>query len=78
MRITLRFYVASVTELAGGQHNVRLQPDYKDGANKDWAKFTPAGSIELSLSQEAAVEFYVDAMRERKSIHITMEAIKPE
>jgi hypothetical protein len=74
-KVTLRFYVASVTEHAGGTHAVKLQPDYKDGANKDWSKFTPSGLIELSLSQEAAVDFYTDAMRGKKSVHITMEAV---
>lgn len=77
-RVTLRFYVQSVTEHAGGQHTVTLAPSYKDGANSDWAKYTPAGRIELSLSQAAAVDFYTDALRAKSTVGITMEIVEDE
>lgn len=74
-KVTLRFYVQSITEHAGGYHQLTLAPDYKDGANKEWSKYTPAGQINLNLSTEASVEFYRDAMREKKTIHIEMTAL---
>jgi hypothetical protein len=77
-RVTLRFHVQSVTESAGGSHSTILVPSYKDGANKEWAKFTPAGRIELNLSQEAAVDFYTTAMREKRTVGITMEYVEDE
>jgi len=75
-KMTLRFYVQSVTEHAGGNHAVKLVPDYKDGANKDWSKFTPSGSIDLNLSTEASVEFYTTAMRAKSTIHIEMSVLE--
>lgn len=78
MRMTLRFYVNTITEHAGGQHTVVLQPSYKDGANKEWAKFTPSGRIELNLSQEAAIEFYTEALRNHSTIGIEMFVTEDE
>jgi hypothetical protein len=78
MRVTLRFYVQTVAEHAGGSHTVTMVPSYKDGANKDWSKYTPSGKIELSLSQEAAVEFYTNAMRDKSTVGITMEVVADE
>lgn len=75
IKVSLRFHVQSITEFAGGQKNVVLTPSYKDGANSDWAKYTPSGRIELSLSQDAAIEFYEDAMRNGQTIGITMEVV---
>ncbi len=75
-KVSLRFYVVSVTENAGGSHQVLLQPSYKDGANSDWAKYTPSGRLELNLSQEAAVEFYVEALRNKSDIHIEMSVVE--
>ena len=77
-KVTLRFYVASVTEHAGGSHAVVLQPDYKDGANKDWSKYTPSGTITLNLSTEASVEFYTTALRNKSTIAIEMVAVPSE
>lgn len=73
MQVSLRFYVQSLTENAGGTHSLTMAPNYKDGANKEWAKYTPGGLINLSLGQEAAVEFYKRALREHKTVKITME-----
>lgn len=77
-KVTLRFHVQSVTENAGGTHSTVLVPSYKDGANKEWSKYTPSGRIELNLSQDAAVDFYVEAMRDHKTIGITMEVVEDE
>ena len=77
-KVSLRFYVQTVAEHAGGSHTVTLVPSYKDGANKEWSKFTPSGKIELSLSQEAAVEFYTEALRSKATIGITMEVVADE
>lgn len=77
MKMTLRFYVQSLTENAGGSYSTILAPDYKDGANKEWSKYTPAGSIQLTLSQGVAIEFYRDALRNRSTIEIEMTAVNP-
>jgi hypothetical protein len=71
-KVTLRFCVAEVTEHAGGDLSLRMQPDYAKGANADWAKFTPAGMIQLTLSKDAAIEFYKEALRNKSTVEITM------
>ena len=78
MKVTLRFYVVSITEMAGGNHSVLLQPSYKDGVNKEWAKYTPSGKIELGLSQDAAIDFYRDALRNKSDIAIEMSVVPSE
>lgn len=70
--VTLRFYVASVTENAGGNFSVRLLPDYANGANAEWSEFTPSGTIDLNLSTAASIEFYMDALRAKSTIAIEM------
>lgn len=69
---TLRFYVAELTELAGGSFKVVLQPSYSHGANADWSKYTPSGRIELSLTAEVAIEFYRDALHAKQTLAIEM------
>lgn len=75
-KVTLRFYVASITENAGGSHSVVLQPSYKDGANSDWSKYTPSGKIDLNLSTEASIGFYQQALRAKSTVGITMEIVE--
>lgn len=78
MSVTLRFYVQSLTENAGGSHSLTMVPSYKDGANKEWAKYTPGGLITLNLSQDAAVDFYREALRSGRTVEITMKLGDPK
>ena len=73
--MNLRFYVASVTEHAGGAHTVILLPSYKDGANAEWSKYTPSGKIELGLSTQASVDFYTEALHAKSTIAIEMSVV---
>lgn len=80
--ITLRFYVKAVTRLAGNEHiEVELAPSYKDGRNADWAKWTPSGSIKLSVSNPDAIAKF-DAWQNHPNtpvdIHITLDAVTDE
>jgi hypothetical protein len=76
--VTLRFYVASITEHAGSHHSIVMQPSYAHGANSDWSKYTPSGKIEINLSTEASVEFYTEALRNKSTIGITMEVVEDQ
>ena len=75
--IHARFWVQKVTKQAASKGNVtRLvelapvirslpatSPDYDDGkGNVDWAKFTPSGRIELTVSADAAGQAFEDAV----------------
>lgn len=60
--------VAESVEMQGNTENVRLRAVYGDSPeNKDWAKYTPCGSLLLSIDNPAAqgkvpkdAEFFVD------------------
>lgn len=79
MRITARFYVNQITRHAGSDNvAVKLTPAYKDGANAEWAKYTPAGVIELSVNNAAAVAELTCAFDAKLDIAVTLEAIEPD
>jgi len=40
-----------------GQVLLVFQPDYADGRNKEWAKYTPALSLTMTVKDEAAAHF---------------------
>lgn len=75
-KVTLRFYVQSLTEHAGGNWTVVMAPSYAHGANAEWAKYTPSGTITLNLSTEAAIDFYREALRDKSTIAIEMVAVE--
>lgn len=74
-KVTLRFYVQSITENAGGSHTLTMAPDYAHGANAEWSKYTPAGLINLNLSTEASINFYREALRNHSTVAIEMSVI---
>lgn len=44
---------------SGDQVTLEFQADYKDGRNKEWAEYTPALSITMTLKKSVAVNFNV-------------------
>jgi hypothetical protein len=58
MKIRAKFICNTVTRDAAPNEIVRLSPAYGD-ENKDWSKWTPAGAIELTLSEGAAQGAFV-------------------
>lgn len=66
MSVSARFYVAKITKNAGsfGNHlNVTLLPvTRKTGDNIDWSKYTPSGSIEMTVSSEAGAYDWFESM----------------
>lgn len=58
MAVTARFKVSRVTEGVGGdgQSEVEMTPDYAQGRNAEWAKYTPSGVIRLVIGNPAALE----------------------
>ena len=79
MQITARFYVSQITKSPSDYGTVTLQPAYKDGKNKEWAKYTPSGRIDLNVGVELpAFKEFERAMSEKLDIAITFEALDPE
>lgn len=77
MAVSARFYVSTVTQRATGQTKpeggeIILAPAYKDGANKDWAKYTPSGSITLNVNGPA-FGWFRDHLGQ--DVHITFDDV---
>ena len=58
-RITAKAVVNSVQEYKGtdgeiDQVSIGMNADYSDGRNKEWAKYTPALSVNISVKPELA------------------------
>lgn len=76
MSVTARFYVSEMTRRAHnpGQAAIKLAPAYRGTENKAWSEATPSGSIELYVSNPAAVEQFDSWFRAGTDLHLTFEA----
>jgi hypothetical protein len=73
-KVTARFYVHQITDFGNTDNiNVVLQPAYSEGQNKDWAKYTPSGKIELSVHQDAAAADFFRELIHAKDKNIAVE-----
>lgn len=81
MRVHARFWVQKVTKQAVSQGNisrtvelapvVRPQPLDDGQGNVDWSKYTPSGSITLSITADGAGEAFERALG--KDVAITFD-----
>jgi len=75
MAVKGKFYVAEVTLTAyqdtGGR--VVMQPVTRGEENKDWAKWTPSGKIELTVTNEDAFKEF--SSRVGKEFYATFEPV---
>ena len=55
--VRAKFYVYEVAKTVGGGR-VRLMPVTRGADNKEWASATPSGSIEMTIKNELAVDFF--------------------
>jgi len=67
MSVRAKFFVHSTTSFANDNGMVTLSPVCRGEDNKEWSKWTPAGKIEMTINNPAALEqfvpgeeFYVD------------------
>lgn len=57
--VLAKFYVQTKTEYQGGQISIVMAPVYSDNdENKDWAKYTPSGKLEMMIDNESAAKFF--------------------
>jgi hypothetical protein len=59
MKVTAKLIVTGKTPVADGQQALSFMPDYNDGRNKEWAKYTPALSLGMSVLESVADLFAV-------------------
>jgi hypothetical protein len=53
-QFTAKAFVSSMSSGGDGQTNVSFTADYADGANKEWAKYTPSFSVSMVVLDEVA------------------------
>jgi hypothetical protein len=52
--VTAKVKVTRCEPTGDGQVALEFQADYEDGRNKDWAKYTPGLSINMTVKEEVA------------------------
>jgi hypothetical protein len=57
MSITAKVKLSRKGESADGQTYLEFHPDYADGRNKEWAKYTPSMSVQMTVLDEVAEKF---------------------
>lgn len=59
MTVQARFFVQQITKSAGSDHvQVRMVASSRGGENKTWAKYTPMGTLEMSVTGGPAAEWF--------------------
>jgi hypothetical protein len=69
MAVKCVFYVSGVEKRANGVGVVNAQPVAK-GPYKDWAQFTPSGSLQITSLNEAATDWFMARIGKDVSILI--------
>lgn len=57
-RVSAKIKVTGRTAVSDDQVMVTFGPDYEDGRNKEWAKYTPAFSLTMTVLKEIAVRHF--------------------
>jgi hypothetical protein len=57
MATTAKVFLSSKGDPSDGQVFLAFTADYADGANKEWAKYTPALSISMTVLEEVAADW---------------------
>lgn len=57
MATTAKITVQGKTAAGDGQTLLTFAPDYNDGRNKEWAKYTPALSLSMTVLDSVAEHF---------------------
>lgn len=73
MAVAARFYVQQITKNASGYTGVQLSPSVKGEANKDWAYYTPSGSIQLNVHPDTEAGAWFESML-GKDVSITFDS----
>lgn len=66
--VTAKFKVSRKSEMGWGTE-VEFTPDYAQGRNAEWASATPAGMLRLTITNEAAANYF----NEGDAVTLTLE-----
>lgn len=57
MSTSAKIFLSGKTAAGDGQTSLHFTADYADGANKEWAKYTPSLSIQMTVLDEVAADW---------------------
>lgn len=57
MSVTAKVFLSGRSSNGQGETNLSFTADYADGANKEWAKYTPSLSLSMVVLDEIAEQF---------------------
>jgi hypothetical protein len=57
MATTAKIFLWRKSESSDGQTTLDFNADYADGQNKEWAKYTPALSLSMTVLDEVAADW---------------------
>lgn len=57
MAVSAKVVCSTKNDAGDGQTTLTFQPDYADGRNKEWAKYTPALGLTMVVLNEVADKF---------------------
>jgi ferredoxin-NADP reductase len=55
--VTAKVKCTAVEPVSDGQVAITIGPDYDDGRNKEWAKYTPGLNFTMTVKEEVAGHF---------------------
>jgi hypothetical protein len=58
-RMTAKVRLQSKTDFQGDQQQLVFAPDYADDRNKEWAKYTPALNLTMTVKSEVGSKHHV-------------------
>ena len=74
--VSARFRVQAITDYEGGSSQVRLVPVYDpQGANASWSKATPAGLLEMTITNPDALPLFRRALASGDILALTVAEI---
>lgn len=72
MAVQARFFVQSFTRSAASDHTqLTLVASSRGAENKSWAKWTPTGKLEMSVTNGPAADWFIEQLG--KDIALTFE-----
>ena len=74
MSTRARFYIQSVTLVAGDTATARLTAVSRGKENSEWAQFTPSGTLEMTLTRKASGsrQFFLDNIGREVYLDVTL------
>ena len=80
MTVRAKFFINSVELFSSppGSGTVKLvASNTKEGDNKDWSQWTPAGSIQMTVTNPEAFKVFMDHFHSKQGFYVDFNPIEP-